>query len=113
GGGTQLSHRGTLIRLVNGVPLAGQVLGLGRDPLKSVATGKTGGPDGGLKPNLPKQLGGARGEAAGARVNQEVGVAFDQQRSHAMPGQEERGGETGQATTDDQDRCRLVAVTDR
>ena len=86
--------------------LARERLGANGDPAEVIAAGKAGRPDGRLEPDLAEQLDGALGEAAGARVDQQIGVAFDEERLQAVPGQEERGRKPGQPAADDEDRGR-------
>ena len=75
--------------------------------LKSSPLAKLSLADGRLQPDLTEELDGARGEAPRPRVDQEIGVTLDQQRREALPGQKERGGEAGEAASDDEHRRRF------
>jgi hypothetical protein len=66
-------------------------LGANGDPAEIIATRKAGRPDGRLKSDLAKQLNGPLTEPARSRVNQQFGVAFDEEWLHAVPAQEEGG----------------------
>ena len=106
--GAEVAHLLALVRLLCRIVLTRKRLGANGDPAEVIATRKAGRPDGRLESDLTKQLNRALGEPARSRVDQQIGVAFDEERLHAMPAQEEGGRQARQPAPDNQDRRRLV-----
>ena len=89
--GAEGAHLLALLRLLGRIVLTRERLGANGDPAEVIATRKAGRPDGRLESDLAKQLDRALGESARSRVDEQIGVAFDEERLHAVPAQEERG----------------------
>ena len=88
-------------------------LGANGDPPEVIAAREARRPDGRLEPDLAEELDRALGEAAGAGVDEKIWVAFDQERPHAVPAQEEGRRQARQPTADNEDRGRLVGAIHR
>src|SRR5690349_12370575 len=61
-----------------------------------------------LESELAHELHGAAVHTAGPRVDAGAGVTLDEDRAHAVLGEKQRGGESDDASTDDENRNAFI-----